>query len=82
VCTTNDGLDAVLQTATPAQRRSLVLVQNGMLLPWLRAHGLQHSVTQALLYMSGESPLQQGAVGVKPHARSGANLQVPLSTQY
>lgn len=56
VCTTNDGLDGVLQhslTSPQQQRQQLVFVQNGMLLPWLRRHGLHHN-TQVLLYMSGE----------------------------
>lgn len=54
MCTTNDGLEAVVQhtVATPAQRQQLVFVQNGMLLPWLKQHGLEHK-TQLLLYMSG-----------------------------
>lgn len=53
VCTTNDGLEAVVTHTAPAQRQQLVFVQNGMLLPWLQQHGLQHN-TQVLLYMSGE----------------------------
>jgi ABC-type taurine transport system ATPase subunit len=54
VCTTNDALDdVVLRAVAPSQRQQLVFLQNGMLLPWLTAHGLQHN-TQVLLYMSGE----------------------------
>ena len=56
VCTTNDGLDSVLQHSVPLadqQQQQLIFVQNGMLLPWLRQHGLQDN-TQVLLYMSGE----------------------------
>jgi hypothetical protein len=54
VCTTNDALeDVVLHAVAPHQRQQLVFVQNGMLLPWLATHGLQHN-TQVLLYMSGE----------------------------
>jgi hypothetical protein len=54
VCTTNDGLEYVLQhtAVTSAQQQQLIFVQNGMLLPWLRQHGLEHN-TQVLLYMSG-----------------------------
>lgn len=53
VCTTNNGLEAVVTHTAPAQRQQLIFVQNGMLLPWLQQHGLQHN-TQVLLYMSGE----------------------------
>lgn len=49
VCTTNDALDAVLAATPPARRPDLVLLQNGMLLPWLRRHGLEEN-TQVLLY--------------------------------
>lgn len=53
VCTTNDALeDVVLHAVAPQQRQQLVFIQNGMLLPWLETHGLQHN-TQVLLYMSG-----------------------------
>ena len=52
MCTTNDGLDAVLEQTPPSRRRDLVFVQNGLLLPWLRRNGLQHN-TQVLLYMAG-----------------------------
>jgi hypothetical protein len=55
VCTTNDGLDSVLEhtAVTQAQLHQLIFVQNGMLLPWLKQHGLERN-TQVLLYMSGE----------------------------
>jgi hypothetical protein len=59
VCTTNDGLDAVLEQTPPGRRRDLVFVQNGLLLPWLRRNGLQHN-TQVLLYMAGEPPWPHG----------------------
>ncbi|KAF6264062.1 hypothetical protein COO60DRAFT_269918 [Scenedesmus sp. NREL 46B-D3] len=52
VCTTNNALEDVVQRCVaPSQRQQLVFVQNGMLLPWLATHGLQHN-TQVLLYMS------------------------------
>lgn len=52
VCTTNDALEhVVLHAVAPQQRQQLVFIQNGMLLPWLETHGLQHN-TQVLLYMS------------------------------
>ena len=53
VCTTNDGLGDVVQQLDPSQHQQLIFIQNGMLLPFLASHGLQHS-TQVLLYMSGE----------------------------
>lgn len=53
VCTTNDGLDDVLQRLDPPQRNQLIFIQNGMLLPFLEAHQLQRN-TQVLLYMSGK----------------------------
>lgn len=61
VCTTNDALQDVLQATPASQTRDLVFVQNGMLLPWLSQHNLQHN-TRVLLYMSGEAERLQGQV--------------------
>ena len=64
VCTTADALDDVVTNAVPASRRAdLVLVQNGMLTPWLAARGLEP--TQVLLYLAAGgsgSGGQQGGV--------------------
>lgn len=54
VCTTNDALHSVLQQVDPSQHQQLILVQNGMLLPWLRQQQLDRHCTQVLLYMSGK----------------------------
>lgn len=59
VCTRNNDLDAVVHKTPASKRNDLVFVQNGMLLPWLRSHGLEHN-TQALIYFAvakmGEEP--------------------------
>jgi len=54
VCTTNDGLDSVLEVTPASRRPDLVFVQNGMLLPWLHARGLARN-TQVLLYMAAHA---------------------------
>lgn len=40
VCTRNDDLPAVLTQVHPSRHPDLVFVQNGMIRPWLDAHGL------------------------------------------
>lgn len=61
VCTTNDGLERVLEYSAPhgTQQRQLIFIQNGMLLPWLQQHQLEFN-TQVLLYMSGECHIRDG----------------------
>lgn len=54
VCTTNNALDAVVASVPRHRHADLILVQNGMLQPWLRSQQLQP--TQVLLYMGGELP--------------------------
>jgi hypothetical protein len=55
VCTTNDALDAVVASVPRQHHPDLILVQNGMLQPWL--HSQQLKPTQVLLYMGGELPV-------------------------
>lgn len=67
VCTRNDDLAGVIQ-ATPAVRRTdLVFLQNGMIAPLLKDHGLQDN-TQALVYFAvskrGQSPVDGGGTVV------------------
>lgn len=52
-CVTNDALDSVADRTPPGRAADLVLLQNGWLLPWLRARGLLGKVTQVALYMAG-----------------------------
>lgn len=51
VCVRNDDLDGVLGRVPPARRADLVFVQNGMIRPWLEAHGLAGS-TRGLLFFA------------------------------
>ncbi|MEZ4385933.1 MAG: ketopantoate reductase C-terminal domain-containing protein [Nannocystaceae bacterium] len=70
----NDDLDGVL-ARLPAQRRGdLVLIQNGMLRPWIRARGLD-GVTRGLLFFAvsrrGDRPEPGGASPFTgPHAEA------------
>eukprot|EP00878_Enallax_costatus_P028943 GHUV01031310.1.p1 GENE.GHUV01031310.1~~GHUV01031310.1.p1 ORF type:complete len:143 (+),score=30.93 GHUV01031310.1:183-611(+) len=65
VCTTNDDLQDVVQQLAPSQHQQLIFIQNGVLLPFLASHELQHS-TQVLLYMSGKRcPAHAAAVVVQ-----------------
>lgn len=41
VCTRNDDLDQVVAATPVARRKDLVFLQNGMLMPWLKAQGLE-----------------------------------------
>ena len=47
----NDDLDAVLARVPERRHADLVLVQNGMLRPWLAAHGLA-AATRGLLFLA------------------------------
>ncbi len=51
VAVRNDDLEEVVARVPVFRREDLVLVQNGMIRPWLRAHGLT-SVTRGLLYFA------------------------------
>jgi hypothetical protein len=51
VASHSSSLDAVLERTQEERWKDLVFLQNGMLQPWLRAHGLE-SNTQALLFMA------------------------------
>lgn len=67
VCTRNDDLAGVIQ-ATPAVRRAdLVFIQNGMIEPLLKDHGLLQN-TQALVYFAvsakGQAPVDGGGTVV------------------
>jgi ketopantoate reductase len=72
VCARADDLDGVIRATAPENRADLVFVQNGMLLPLLRAHGLADA-TQGLVYFaatSREGPVEPGAPSLfwGPHA--------------
>ncbi len=60
VAVRNDDLDPVLERVPAARRGDLVLIQNGMLRPWLRERGLRE-VTRGLLFFAvgcrGDRPL-------------------------
>ncbi len=60
VAVRNDDLDPVLERVPKARRGDLVLIQNGMLRPWLRERGLGE-VTRGLLFFAvgrrGDRPL-------------------------
>ena len=63
VAVRNDDLDAVLARTPAARRGDLVFVQNGMIRPWLSAHGLEDN-TRGLLFFAVErrgGPIQPGA---------------------
>ena len=70
----NDDLDPVLERVPRARRADLVLIQNGMLRPWLRERGLDQ-VTRGLLFFAvgrrGDRP-QPGAPSpfTGPHAET------------
>ncbi len=51
VCTRNDDLEDVLGRTEPARRADLVFVQNGVVAPWARAHGLA-APTVGVLYIA------------------------------
>lgn len=59
VCTRNDALDRVIENTPVSRRKDLVFLQNGMLLPYLEAKGLD-TCTQGLVYFAvskiGEAP--------------------------
>ncbi len=62
VCTRNDDLPAVLARVPVARHGDLVFVQNGMLRPWLAAHGLADA-TRGLLFFAVQrrgAPLDLG----------------------
>ena len=62
VCTRNDDLAGVLARIPQQRRGDLVFVQNGMLRPWLAAHGLADA-TRGLLFFAVQSrgsPLDLG----------------------
>jgi ketopantoate reductase len=61
VATRNDDLDEVLARVPARRREDLVLVQNGMLRPWIAAHGLG-AVSRGLLFFAV--------------ARAGASIEV------
>lgn len=74
VAVDNAGLDAALARVPAARRPDLVFVQNGVLEPWLFAHGLQDS-TRALLYFAVPrrgAAIEPGGTSVLtgPHAES------------
>ncbi|MCA9660431.1 MAG: hypothetical protein KC486_18955, partial [Myxococcales bacterium] len=47
----NDDLDGVLERVPAGRRGDLVLIQNGMLRPWITARGLEQ-VTRGLLFFA------------------------------
>lgn len=59
VCVRNDDLSAVVARVPPHRRGDLVFVQNGMLRPWLAAHGFDNP-TRGLLFFAvaqrGDAP--------------------------
>lgn len=67
VCTRNDDLAGVIQATPPARRADLVFIQNGMIEPLLKEHGLLQN-TQALVYFAvsakGEDPVDGGGTVV------------------
>jgi len=72
VATRNDDLDGVLAQVPVRRREDLVLVQNGMLRPWIAAHGLG-AVSRGLLFFAvsrAGAPIEVGAPSpfVGPHA--------------
>ena len=62
VCTRNDDLSQVLLRVPEYRRRDLVFVQNGMLRPWLDAHGLQDATRGQLFFavQTRGAPLEPG----------------------
>ena len=80
VATRNDDLEAVLVRVPAHRRADLVFVQNGMLQPWVEAHGLQNT-TRGLLFFAaggGGEPLQPGQSS--PFCGPRANLVVHWMT--
>ncbi len=72
VCTRNDDLADVLARVPEHRKADLVFVQNGMLRPWLTAHGLENA-TRGLLFFAVQSrgaPIDVGPPSpfVGPHA--------------
>lgn len=63
VCTRNDDLPQVLAQLPPHRRADVVIVQNGMIRPWLREQGLT-AVTRGLLFFAvaqiGDAPQPGG----------------------
>ncbi|MFT5586718.1 MAG: ketopantoate reductase [Cognaticolwellia sp.] len=67
VCTRNDDLAGVIQATPAARRTDLVFIQNGMIEPLLKDHGLLQN-TQALVYFAvsakGQDPVDGGGTVV------------------
>ncbi len=67
VCTRNDDLAGVIQATPPTRRADLVFIQNGMIAPLLKEHGLLQN-TQALVYFAvsakGREPVDGGGTVV------------------
>ncbi len=79
VCTRADDLDEVLRAVPTLHRPHLVFVQNGMILPFLRDHGLAHA-TLGLIYFAATSrqgPIEPGAPSLF-HGRHAAELVAVL----
>ncbi|GIL78784.1 hypothetical protein Vretimale_256 [Volvox reticuliferus] len=74
VCTRNDDLQAVVDSASPERRSDLVFIQNGMLQPWLDKQGLGEN-TQVLVYFAvakkGDKPTD-GKTDVNPEGLTAA----------
>ncbi len=64
VTTRNDDLEGVLARVPEPRRTDLVFVQNGMLRPWLQAHGVQEA-TRGLLFFA--VPRKGAALEPGPH---------------
>lgn len=63
VCTRNEDLVAVLDRVHPSRHPDLVLVQNGVVRPWMTAHGLS-GATVGVLWVAvaarGDTPIAGG----------------------
>ena len=78
VTTRNDDLDGLVADIHPDNLPDLILVQNGLLLPWLVERGLQN-VTQGVLYVAVPSvgaPPKSGGESLfwGPHAQDIAGM--------
>ncbi|CAM9663480.1 unnamed protein product, partial [Hapterophycus canaliculatus] len=74
VCTRNDDLEDVISRTPSTKREDLVFLQNGVLEPLLKKHGLEKN-TQALVYFAvskkGDAPID-GVTDTNPEGLTSA----------
>lgn len=78
VLTRNDHLDAVVDRVPPHRLPDLVVVQNGMVRPWLARRGL-HAVTRGLLYFAVPARGDDLSPGPEPSPFSGPHAEAVVA---